>query len=65
MFDWTSVFLMSLICHGGYLKLQAQNKGVPEPRRIELTDRSEQEPGHVTEGLEFLGKSHVTGNAYI
>ena len=56
---------MSLICHGGYLKLQAQNEGAPEPRRIQLADQNEEEPRYVTEGLESFGKSHIIGNAYI
>ena len=45
MVNWTSVFVLSLICHGGYSKPQNQNEGEPEQLRREIYDQNEGEPG--------------------
>ena len=56
MVNWTAIFFLSLICHGGYSKPQYQNEGEPEKRSRELDNQDKEEPMYDPTNLEFLGK---------
>ena len=65
MLNWTSIFVVCLICHGGHSKPPDRSEGEPEALRRELSGQNKEESGYVSEGLEFFGKLKIFVDSFI
>lgn len=65
MVNWTSIFVVFLICHEGYSRPQHQNEGEPEVLKRELSDQKEEEWGYDPEVLTVFGMLYLFINTHI